>query len=67
MKKIGTKVFGDGDVLVMPQGKIHSVWNDTDRVTTSLHIYGKHVNHTQRSQYDPDKRTETPFKVTTNR
>jgi predicted metal-dependent enzyme (double-stranded beta helix superfamily) len=65
LKKIGEKVFDDGDVLVMPQGKIHSVWNETDQVTISLHIYGKHVNYTERSQYDPDKRTETPYRVTT--
>ena len=65
LKKIGEKIFGGGDVLAMPKGKIHSVWNDTDQVTVSLHIYGKHVNDTERSQYDPQKGTETPFRVTT--
>ena len=49
----------------MPAGVIHSVVNETDRTTLSFHVYGKHVNHTKRSQYDPDKRIETPFKVTT--
>ena len=47
----------------MPKGVIHSVWNDTDDVTVSLHVYGLHVNHTQRSQFDPATRTETPYKV----
>lgn len=65
LRKIGEKVFADGDVLVMPAGKIHSVHNDTDRVTLSLHIYGRHVNHTERSQFDPARRTETPYKVVT--
>lgn len=61
LKKIGEKVFEVGDVIAMPTGTIHSVWNDTDRVTLSLHIYGKHINFTGRSQFDPEKRTETPF------
>jgi predicted metal-dependent enzyme (double-stranded beta helix superfamily) len=61
LKKIGEKVFGVGEVAAMPAGTIHSVWNETDRVTVSLHIYGKHINFTGRSQFDPDRRTETPF------
>ena len=61
LKKIGEKVFHFEDVLAMPAGTIHSVWNDSDRVTVSLHIYGKHVNHTGRSQFDPVKMTETPY------
>jgi quercetin dioxygenase-like cupin family protein len=60
---VGEKVCGEGDVLAMPRGVIHSVWNETDAVTLSLHIYGKHVNFTGRSQFDPAKRTETPFIV----
>ena len=61
LKKIGEKVFEVGDVAAMPTGTIHSVWNETDKVTMSLHIYGKHINFTGRSQFDPEKRTETPF------
>lgn len=61
LKKIGEKVFDVGDVLAMPQGTIHTVWNETGAVTVSLHIYGKHINHTGRSQFDPEQRTETPF------
>jgi predicted metal-dependent enzyme (double-stranded beta helix superfamily) len=52
-----------GDVLALPQGTIHSVWNETAEVTLSLHIYGKHINYTGRSQFDLEKRTETPFIV----
>jgi predicted metal-dependent enzyme (double-stranded beta helix superfamily) len=46
LKKVGEKVCGVGDVLALPKGMIHSVWNDTDAVTLSLHIYGKHINYT---------------------
>ena len=61
LKKIGEKVCGAGEVVALPAGMIHSVWNETDRVTVSLHIYGKHINHTARSQFDIEKRTAAPF------
>lgn len=63
LNKVGEKVCGVGDVLAMPPGMIHSVWNETDAVTVSLHIYGKHINFTGRSQFDLEKRMETPFIV----
>jgi len=65
VKKSGEKVFGVGDVVAMPTGGIHVVWNESDQVSVSLHIYGKHINFTGRSQYDPEKQTETPFVVAT--
>lgn len=63
LTKVGEKVCGVGEVLAMPRGVIHSVWNETGAVTVSLHIYGKHINHTGRSQFDLRKKTETPFIV----
>ena len=42
---------------------IHSVVNETDQVTVSLHVYGKHLNYTGRSQFDPEQNTESPFIV----
>jgi predicted metal-dependent enzyme (double-stranded beta helix superfamily) len=63
LKKIGEKVCGVGDVVALPKGTIHSVWNETDKVSLSLHIYGKHINYTGRSQFDLQTQTETPFIV----
>ena len=63
LRKIGEKIFRTGDVIAMPTGTIHSVSNDSDQVTLSLHVYGKHINFTQRSQFDPDEQTEKPFIV----
>jgi predicted metal-dependent enzyme (double-stranded beta helix superfamily) len=63
LKKIGEKTFDFGDVLAMPTGGLHSIWNETEATSVSLHIYGKHLNHTGRSQFDPEKKTETPFVV----
>ena len=63
LRRIGEKVFGIGEVVGMPTGVIHSVWNDSDLVSVSLHIYGMHINHTERSQFDIEHELETPFKV----
>jgi predicted metal-dependent enzyme (double-stranded beta helix superfamily) len=63
LKKIGEKIFDFGDVLAMPSGGLHSIWNESEAVSVSLHIYGRHLNFTGRSQFDPNKRTETPFVV----
>jgi predicted metal-dependent enzyme (double-stranded beta helix superfamily) len=57
----GVVVFGPGEVVSFLPDSIHSVHNGGDRVTVSLHIYGKHLNYTGRSQFDPEKKTETPF------
>ena len=65
LKQAEEKVFADGDVLALPDGWIHSVHNDTDRTTLSFHVYGHHLNHTGRSQFDPDSNTETPFVIET--
>lgn len=41
-----------GELICMKTGGIHSVRNNTDVVTLSLHTYGKHPNYTERSQFD---------------
>ena len=43
LRKIGEKVLDVGEVLAMPMGVIHSVHNDTDAVTLSLHSYDKSI------------------------
>jgi hypothetical protein len=37
------------------------VVNETGHVTISLHVYGMHVNHTERSQLDPQRNIEKAF------
>lgn len=60
LERIGEHVVGVGEVLTMPTGIIHSVANDTAAVTLTLHVYGRHLNFSPRSQFDVDKRTESP-------
>ena len=57
------RVLGPGDVLTLQPDSIHSVINETSSVTISFHVYGKHVNHTERSQFDPEQNTEKGFIV----
>jgi predicted metal-dependent enzyme (double-stranded beta helix superfamily) len=61
LRQVGRKVFQPGEVLAMPAGTIHSVSNESEQITVSLHVYGKHTNFTERSQFDPDRRTRAPF------
>ena len=59
----GERVLAPGAVLAMRSGAIHSVRNDGDRISVSLHIYGRHVNHTRRSQFDPARCLAAPYKL----
>ena len=61
LRKCGETVCAPCDVVAMPRDVIHSVSNVTDAVAISLHIYGRHINYTGRSQYDLDAKTEMPF------
>jgi predicted metal-dependent enzyme (double-stranded beta helix superfamily) len=63
LRRVAEKVFGPGDVLALPAGAIHTVVNEGSCMSLSIHVYGRHVNHTERSQFDPDARTETAFKL----
>jgi predicted metal-dependent enzyme (double-stranded beta helix superfamily) len=61
IRKGVAQVVGPGDVVTFQPDSIHSVVNETDRVSISLHVYGKHVNHTDRCQFDPERNVERAF------
>jgi predicted metal-dependent enzyme (double-stranded beta helix superfamily) len=61
--QIGARVISPSGVARFLPPQIHSVDNETNEVTLSLHVYGKHINFTGRSQFDPETNTETPFSV----
>ncbi len=58
-----THICKPGDIVTMRTNDIHSVMNPNDGVSVSLHIYGKHFNHTNRSKFDPETKKATPFIV----
>ncbi len=64
LRKVGETIVGPGDVLMMLPDTIHSVANDTDDVTVSLHVYGFNLNLTRRSQFDPERELEEPVTLT---
>lgn len=55
---------GEGDVICIRPKGIHMVRNDSDRVTLSLHTYGRHVGYTGRSTFDLATNRVTPFVIT---
>lgn len=63
IQRNGEKLFTSGEVVAFLPHEIHSVVNETDVVTVSLHTYGKHLNYTGRSQFDPEAGIEKPFLV----
>ncbi len=61
--KQSERVFGPGEVVTLGPEGIHSVVNETDRITVSLHVYGMHLNYTGRSQFDPERGLEEAYIV----
>lgn len=65
LRKIGEGEISAGEAICMKTGEIHSVENRTDQTTLSFHVYGQHLNHTGRSQFDIENNLETPFIIET--
>ncbi len=64
LEKVSERVCREGDVVQMLPGAIHSVTNVGAGVALSLHVYGRHINHTGRSQFDVAAKTEMPWTTT---
>ena len=52
-----------GALVCIKTGGIHAVRNHTEQITLSLHTYGKHINYTDRSQFDLQTNEKKDFKV----
>ena len=63
IRKTGEATLRPGDVAACMPSDIHSVWNTGTEVSVSLHTYGRHLNFTGRSEFDPEKKEERPFVV----
>ena len=60
-------VVKKGDVVAFLPDDIHSVRNDGDTTTLSLHIYGKSLAHIQRSEFDPEAKIQRPCPIRVRR
>jgi predicted metal-dependent enzyme (double-stranded beta helix superfamily) len=63
LERQGTETIGPGQVATFLSDAIHSVSNEGDRITLSLHVYGRNLNFAERSRFDPETHVETPFKL----
>lgn len=61
LERAGERVVEPGQTFAMLTPEIHSIVNDTDGVALSLHVYGRHVNFTKRSKFDPERRLEEAY------
>lgn len=59
----GEHCISAGEALLLPSGSIHSVINETEHTSLSFHVYGRHLNYTERRQFDPENNLERPFKI----
>jgi len=59
----GAQSIGPGQVVGFLSNTIHSVINEGERTTLSLHVYGRNLNFAERSQFDAQTGTEMPFQV----
>ena len=60
----GSETLGSGQVAAFLGNAIHSVANEGDRTTLSLHVYGRNLNLVaERSRFDPETGVKAPFKL----
>ena len=60
LKKYRETKVSKGDVLTFMPNDIHSVRNDSDRPSLSLHIYGRVLANLERSEFDPINKHQRP-------
>lgn len=63
LEKISDETLFPGSAVCCMPEDIHSVHNNGDVVAVSLHTYGRHLNHTGRSIFDVEAKTEQPLIV----
>jgi predicted metal-dependent enzyme (double-stranded beta helix superfamily) len=63
LKRETEVTMGPGQVSCVLPEDIHTVWNETDKVSLSLHTYGRHINFTGRSEFDPKNKSEKQYLV----
>jgi predicted metal-dependent enzyme (double-stranded beta helix superfamily) len=61
LERVGEMEFILGQAVVLPSATIHSVENGSGQPSVSLHVYGKNVYYTGRSQFDLANKRELPW------
>ena len=63
IRRAGKQIVDAATVVAMPGESIHSLHNDSDGVSVTLHLYGINVDFTDRHKYDPARHTLAPYKL----
>lgn len=63
LEKAQEVIMRNGDVCRLLPHEIHSVRNDGDELSMSLHIYGRNLAHVSRSEFDPIASIQRPCPV----
>ncbi len=59
------QVVRRGDICTLMPDDIHSIHNEGDEPSLSLHVYGKSLSLTGRSEFDPEAKSVRPCPVRT--
>jgi predicted metal-dependent enzyme (double-stranded beta helix superfamily) len=63
LKRSNAQVMTTGEVALCYPEHIHSVRNVGKDISMSLHTYGRHINYTGRSEFDPEQKRENPYVI----
>ncbi len=63
VRRTGHQAIDASSVIAMPGDAIHSLHNDSDAVSVTLHLYGVNVDFTPRCKFDPAQRTMAPYRM----
>jgi predicted metal-dependent enzyme (double-stranded beta helix superfamily) len=62
VQRAGEERIDSGTIVAMPGRAIHSLHNDSDAMSVTLHLYGVNVDYTDRYKYDPAHHTLAPYR-----
>lgn len=63
VRRSGAERIDASTIVAMAGDAIHSLHNDSGAVSTTLHLYGRNVDYTDRRKYDPARHTIAPYKL----
>lgn len=63
VRRAGHQRIDSTTCVAMPGDAIHSLHNDSDSVSVTLHLYGRNVDFTDRHKFDPARHTMAPYRM----
>ncbi len=63
VERAGKRSIDPANIVAMPADAIHSLHNDSNAASVTLHLYGHNVDYTDRCKFDPLRNTMAPYKI----